>query len=73
MVTLHGGTATFDDKNVGTGKTVTLTGVDAGGRRGGQLRARRDGDDDGGHHGGTVTRQLHGGNKVYDGTTAATV
>ena len=26
-VTLIGGTATFNDKNVGTGKTVTLTGA----------------------------------------------
>ena len=33
MVTLDGDTATFDDKNIGTGKTVTLatlTGADAG-------------------------------------------
>ena len=26
-VSLDGGTATFEDKNVGTGKTVTLTGA----------------------------------------------
>ena len=31
VVTLSGGTATFADKNVGTGKTVTLTGATLGG------------------------------------------
>ncbi len=30
-LTLTGGTATFSDKNVGTGKTVTLTGATLGG------------------------------------------
>ena len=32
MVSLTGGTATFADKNVGNGKTVTLTGATLSGR-----------------------------------------
>ena len=45
--------ASFDTPAVGTGKTVTVTGLTLSGAGGRQLRARRDdGDDDGGHHGG---------------------
>ena len=68
MVTLTRGTATFDNENVGTGKTVTLTGVDADRRGRGQLRARL------GRRRrrrtsrrSTVTGSFTADNKVYDG------
>ena len=72
VVTLSGGTATFADKNVGTGKTVTLTGATLGG-------------DDAGNYTlsaapitttanitpKTVTGSFASANKTYDGTTDA--
>ena len=64
---MTGGTATFDDENVGNGKTVTLTGVDAGRRRRRQLHADVGGDDDGRHHGAARHGQFTAANKVYDG------
>jgi hypothetical protein len=72
-VSLTGGTATFANKNVGTGKTVTLSGgalsgVDAGNyflssvaTTTADITAR------------ALTIAATGINKVYDGTTAATV
>ena len=46
------GTASFDTASVGTGKTVTASGLTLTRRGGGQLHAVvDDGDDDGGHHG----------------------
>ena len=47
---------------------LALAGADAG-----QLRGQLDGDHDGQHHGQGADRQLTAENKVYDGTTAATV
>jgi len=73
-VTLSGGTATFSDKNVGAGKTVTvvapmsLAGVDAGNYSIGTIGAStasitfR-----------TATINYTVSNKSYDGTTAATI
>jgi hypothetical protein len=66
--------ATFSDKNVGTGKTVTVTGISISGADAGNYQLAST----------TTTttanitaRTLHvtasGVNKVYDGTTAATV
>ena len=44
--------ASFASAAVGTGKTVTVTGLALSGADGRQLRSRvDDGDDDGGHHG----------------------
>ena len=72
-MTLTGGTATFDDKNVGTGKTVTLTGSTLAAptrattcwtrwrRR--RRTSRRC----------TSRASFTADNKVYDGNTAATV
>ena len=73
-VTLEGGSATFDDKNVGTGKTVTGSGFTLGGANAGNYQL------------GTVATTtanitpknltINGAvanNKAYDGTTAATV
>ena len=51
-VSLTGGTATFSDKNVGNGKTVTLTGASLSGSGCGQLRAGLGGDDHGEHQQG---------------------
>ena len=51
-MTLHGGTATFDTARVGTGKTVTVSGLTLSGAAAGNYTlASHDGDDDGGHHG----------------------
>ena len=59
-VSLDGGTATFADAQVGTGKTVTLTGATPERHGGGQLLADFGGDHDGGHHGAGDHGQLHG-------------
>ena len=50
---------TFANKNVGDGKTVTLTGCDARRRRRGQLHARVGRHDDRRHHAEGAHRQLH--------------
>ncbi len=65
VVTLSGGTATFADKNVGTGKTVTLTGAVLARRRCGQLHAGLGGHHDRRHH----RRSRHGDRRqqVQDG------
>ncbi|APV43768.1 hypothetical protein Dform_00410 [Dehalogenimonas formicexedens] len=75
VVTISGGTATFADANVGTGKTVTVTGLVLGGANAGnyQLSAAPV----------TATANITAkplnvtgitaANKVYDRTTAATV
>ena len=63
--------ASFADKNVGNGKTVTLSGVDADGRRCGQLHPRH-----GGRRRRPTSRRKHmtgsftADNKVYDGNTS---
>ena len=74
VVTLNGGTATFANKNVGTGKTVTGTGFTLGGTDAGNYEldpttaittadiTER-----------PLTATATGQNKVYDGTTDATV
>ena len=73
-VTLTGGTATFSDKNVGNGKTVTGTGFTLAGTDAGNyalasatLNANAD------ITPRALTVSATGINKVYDGTTAATV
>jgi|GEM_PF-3044267 len=74
-VTLLGGTATFDDKNVGTGKTVTGSGFTLGGVDAGNYSLP----------GGTTALTtaditaaelavaITAANKIYDATTAATI
>ena len=72
-VVLTGGTATFSDKNVGVGKVVTLTGATLSGADAGNYSlvsvetALAD------ITGLPVTGSFTASNKVYDGTTAATV
>ncbi len=73
-LTITGGTGAFADKNVGTGKTVNITGLTLGGADAGNytvsgmppatsadITAR------------TLSAGYTGVNRVYDGTTAATV
>ena len=73
-VTLTGGTATFDTKQAGTGKTVTVTGLSLGGAAAGNYVLSSTTT--------TATADIEpralavtatGQNKQYDGTTAATV
>ena len=66
--------ATFTDKNVGTGKARHGQRHHDHGRRRGQLHAgQHHGDDHREHHAAALTVSATGVNKVYDGTTAATV
>ncbi len=73
VVSLTGGTATFSDKNVGTGKTVTLTGANLGGTDAGNYVldsvATTTADITVLHITGTFTAD----SKVYDGNASATV
>ena len=62
--------ATFDNKNVGTGKTVTVTGATLSGHRRRQLHASQPTGRHGEHHGEAVTGSFTAANKVYDGNAA---
>ena len=74
MVSLTGGTATFDTKNVGTGKTVTGTGFTlAGADAGNYVLASTTLTTTADITAATVTGSITANNKVYDGTTAATL
>jgi hypothetical protein len=72
-VSLTGGTAMFSDKNVGTGKTVTLTGAVLGGADAGNYIldsvATVKADITALH----ITGSFTASNKVYDGNASATV
>ncbi len=73
-VTLTGGTATFADKNVGTGKTVTGTGFTLGGADAGNYSlASTTPTTTANITAKSLTGSFTAANKVYDGTTAATV
>ena len=52
VVTCSAAAATFDTATVGTGKTVTVTGITLGGAAAGNYTLASRGDDDGEHHGG---------------------
>ena len=75
-VTITGGTGAFADKNVGTGKTVVISGVTLGGTDAGNytLSAQPTGVT------GSITKKtvtvtsgISASNKTYDGTTTATL
>ena len=68
-----GGTATFANKNVGTDKTVTLTGAALAGADAGNYSSELGRDDDREHHGEADHGHFTAANKVYDGNTSATV
>ncbi|MFL5493448.1 MAG: beta strand repeat-containing protein, partial [Gemmatimonadales bacterium] len=73
-VSLTGGTASFDSKDVGTGKTVTGTGFSLGGADAGNyLLASSTLTTTADITPVTLTGHITANNKVYDGTTSATL
>ncbi len=72
-VSYIGGTATFADKNVGTGKTVTATGLSLSGTDAGNYTVNTTATTTANITARSLTITATGVNKVYDGTTAATV
>src|SRR6266849_2920037 len=72
-VSLTGGTATFDTKNVGTGKTVTLSGASLSGTDAGNYVLDAVSTTTADISALHVTGSFTAANKVYDGTTTATV
>jgi len=72
-ISLDGGTATFDTKNVGTGKTVTGTGFTLGGGDAGNYTLTSVATTTANITALAITGSITAANKVYDGTTAATI
>ena len=72
-VSLNGGTATFADKNIGTGKTVTLTGASLSGTDAGNYNITSVGTTTANITAITVTGSFTAANKVYDGNATATI
>ena len=72
-VSLTGGTTTFADKNVGTGKTVTATGLSLSGADASNYSANATATTTADITAATLTVTAAGVNKVYDGNTNATV
>ncbi|MGH7511757.1 MAG: YDG domain-containing protein [Gemmatimonadales bacterium] len=74
VVTLTGGTATFANKNVGTGKTVTATGLSLTGAQASRyVLASTTATTTANITAFTITATFTAANKVYDGTTSATI
>jgi len=74
VVMLTGGTATFSDKNVGNGKTVTLTGASLSGTDAGNYALDSVGTTTANITVATVTAAIIGNpTKTYDGNTNATL
>ena len=67
-----GGTAAFSDKNVGTGKTVTATGLSLSGADAGNYTVNTTASTTADISQRALTVRATADNKVYDGTTAAT-
>jgi hypothetical protein len=72
-VSLTGGTATFDTKDVGTGKTVTLAGASLSGAASGDYSLASVATTTANITAKSVTVSFQAQDKVYDGTTAATI
>jgi trimeric autotransporter adhesin len=72
-VALTGGTASFGNKNVGTGKTVTLTGATLGGTDAGNYELDSVDSTSADITARQVTVQFSAPGKVYDGTADATI
>ncbi len=72
-VSLSGGTATFADKNVGVGKTVTLTGATLSGTDAQNYALSGVNPTSANITALGITGAFSAANKVYNGTTAATV
>ena len=73
VVSLTGGTANFADKNVGTGKTVTITGLSLSGAAAGNYIVDPTATTTASITPAPLTPIVAVGNKVYDGATAATI
>ena len=73
-VTLLGGAGIFDTKNVGAGKTVTVTGLSLGGADSGNyVLSSTSATTTANVTAASLTGSITAANKVYDGTTAATI
>ena len=73
-MSLAGGSATFDSKNVGQAKTVTLTGAELTGADKGNYTLRLGRDEEGRHHGPVDLRQTYtAADKPYDGNATAQI
>jgi phage-related protein len=73
-VSLSGGTATFDDKNTGTGKTVTATGLSLSGADASNYQlASTSAATTADITAATLTGSITANNKTYDSTTPATI
>src|SRR5690606_13727863 len=66
------GAGNFDDKNAGTGKTVTVTGIAASGTDAGNYSFNTSATDTADINQLAITVHATASDKVYDGTTAAT-
>jgi trimeric autotransporter adhesin len=73
VVSLTGGTATFGNKNVGTGKTVTLTGASLAGGDAGNYSLASVGTATADITTLGITGSITAANKVYDGNTSASI
>lgn len=73
-VTFSNGSATFTDKNAGSGKTVTLAGITLGGADSGNYSISATATDTANITAKAITaNSITAANKVYDGTTVATL
>src|SRR5262249_50282323 len=72
-VSLTGGTATFDDKNVGSNKTVTLIGAALSGNAAGNYALDGVATTTANITGVAITGSITANDKVYDGTISATI
>ncbi|MBI1761329.1 MAG: hypothetical protein HYR56_07835 [Acidobacteria bacterium] len=71
--TINIGSATFDTKNVGIGKTVTVSGITLSGADAGNYSANTSTTTTANITPLALTGSITADNKVYDGTTAATI
>ncbi|ARS39462.1 hypothetical protein CA265_07280 [Sphingobacteriaceae bacterium GW460-11-11-14-LB5] len=72
-VNLTGGTANFDNANMGTGKTVTATGMSLAGTKAANYNLTGVATTTANITGLTLTGNFTAGNKVYDGNTTASI
>ncbi|HBH54020.1 MAG TPA: hypothetical protein DDY91_19205, partial [Planctomycetaceae bacterium] len=73
IVTLVAGTATYDNRNVGVSKVVTLSGASLGGADGGNYQLTSVADTSAAITRKDITGTFTASNKTYDGTTTATI
>src|SRR5205814_2252940 len=66
-------TASFADKNAGTAKTLSVSGISLSGADSANYTANTTASTTADITGATVTAQISAANKMYDGTTAATI